>query len=250
MSKSIVIIGGHGKVALRLARLLSSAGKSVHSVIRDEAHSQDIQSAGATPVVLSLENDPPEKFTKQFVDTQADLVYFSAGAGGKGAPERTKKVDYEGALKIFDAIEGVKQQGGAKTPRLVLVSAIDIRNPDRVPEHYDETDKQRSEQMRKAIGTYIHWKYEADKNLVQRTAFDWTILRPGGLTDDAGTDKVSIGKTHLYPAIPRDDVAAVLALLADREDAAGLAIDLVGGDTPTKEALDAFVTRGVTDWLG
>ena len=114
----------------------------------------------------------------------------------------------------------------------------------------------------------MHWKYEADKNLVQRTAFDWTILRPGGLTDDAGTGKVSIGKTHLYPAIPvrtfnkrcakpvlieshqRGDVAAVLALLAEREDTAGLAIDLVGGSTPTKEALDAFVARGVTDWLG
>ena len=132
----------------------------------------------------------------------------------------------------------------------------------------DEADKQRAEQTRKAIGTYMHWKYEADKNLVQRTAFDWTILRPGGLTDDAGTDKVSIGRTHLYPTIPvrafderhtemtltesqkRDDVAAVLALLADREDAAGLAIDLVGGDTPTQEALDVFVARGVTDWLG
>ncbi|KAJ3529247.1 hypothetical protein NMY22_g9069 [Coprinellus aureogranulatus] len=202
MSKSIAIIGGHGKVALRLARLLSSAGKSVHSVIRDESQSQDIKSTGATPVVLSLENDPPEKFTKLFVDTKADLVYFSAGAGGKGGAERTKKVDYEGAVKIFDAIEGVKQQGGEKNPRLVLVSAIDVRNPDKIPEHYDETDKQKSEGIRSSIGTYVHWKYEADKNLVQRKAFDWTIVRPGFLLDEAGTGKVSLGRTHLYPGIP------------------------------------------------
>lgn len=85
---------------------------------------------GASPLVLSLEDDPKEKFSEAFENK--DIVYFSAGAGGKGGPERTRKVDYEGALKVFDAIELV---GGAK-PRLILVSAIDIRDPNTIPPHY------------------------------------------------------------------------------------------------------------------
>lgn len=124
------------QVALKLARLLSAAHKTVHSVIRNESQSEEIREAGAQPVVLSLEDDDVQKFTKQFVDSAADVVYFSAGAGGKGGAERTRKVDYEGALKIFDAIERVEKSGGKKNPRLILVSAIDIRNPDKVPEHY------------------------------------------------------------------------------------------------------------------
>ena len=45
-------------------------------------------------------------------------------------------------------------------------------------------------------------------------------------------------------------MAKVLALLVDREDAAGLAIDVVGGDALIEEALDAFIKKGETDFLG
>jgi len=94
----------------------------------------------------------------------------------------------------------------------------------------------------------MKYKYEADKNLVKRDAFKWTILRPGGLTDGKGTGKADIGRTHLSKTISRDDVAEVLALLVDREDAAGFAIDLVGGETLLSEGLDAFVDKGETDF--
>lgn len=118
----------------------------------------------------------------------------------------------------------------------------------------------------------MHWKYEADKNLVKRTAFKWTILRPGGLSNNPGEGKVDVGRTHLGKMISvknllytvlicvlskrfshcsqRDDVAEALALLVDREDAAGLAIDIVGGDTPIYEGLDAAIKKGETDFLG
>jgi len=174
-------------------------------------------------------------------------VYFSAGAGGKGGEERTKKVDYEGALKIFDAIEGVE---GPIKPRLILVSALDVRDPEKIPTHYNEDDIAHSNRLRKVIPTYMHWKYEADKNLVKRTAFKWTILRPGGLSNNPGEGKVNAGRTHLGKMISRDDVAEALALLIDREDAAGLAIDIAGGDMPIKEALDAVIKKGETDFLG
>lgn len=130
-SKTVIIIGGHGQVSLHLSTHLSPT-HTVYSIIRTPSHEQDVQKTGATPILLSLENDPKESFTKLFEEKKADVVVFSAGAGGTGGPERTKAVDYEGAVKIFNAIEGVD---GDK-PRLLLVSAVDIRDPEKIPSHY------------------------------------------------------------------------------------------------------------------
>ncbi|KAJ7092424.1 NADH(P)-binding-domain-containing protein [Mycena belliarum] len=243
MPKKVVIVGGHGNVALRLARLIGPS-HSVTSIIRSTEHEEDIKAASATPLLLSLEASPVAEFTAAFQG--ADVVYFSAGAGGKGGEERTKKVDYDGALKVFDAIEAVD----SPRPRLVLVSAIDIRDPDKIPAHYSEEDITLAKRVREHIAVYMKWKYEADKNLVRRDKFKWTILRPGGLSNEPGAGKASIGRTHLSPTISRDDVAAVLALLLDREDAAGLGIDMVGGDTPISEGLDAMIKKGATDFVG
>lgn len=81
-------------------------------------------------MVISLEEAPKEDFTGIF--DGAKLVYFTAGAGWKGYPERTVNVDWKGAVKVFDAIEGVD---GPK-PRLILVSSIDVRDPKKIPAHY------------------------------------------------------------------------------------------------------------------
>lgn len=100
------------------------------SIIRDASHAPDIESAGAKPLLLSLEESQITDLVEAF--TGVDVVYFAAGAGAKGGPERTKTVDYEGAVKVFDAIELVPQT----KPRLILVSSIDVRHPDKVPDHY------------------------------------------------------------------------------------------------------------------
>ena len=116
---------------MRLARLLSKRPKTeVYSIFRNSEHTKEIAETGAKPLVLSLEDDTEEKFAEIFEDK--DVVYFSAGAGGKGGPERTRKVDYEGALKVYNAIELVR---GTK-PRLILVSAVDVRDPNIIPAHY------------------------------------------------------------------------------------------------------------------
>lgn len=114
---------------MRLAKLLSPT-HAVTSIIRDPSQEQDIKDISATPLVLSLEDSPAADFSNAFKGY--GVVYFSAGAGAQGGEERTKKVDYEGALKIFDAIEGVQ----GEKPLLILVSAVDIRNPDKIPAHY------------------------------------------------------------------------------------------------------------------
>ncbi|KAF8755422.1 NAD(P)H-binding [Rhizoctonia solani] len=247
MSLNIVIIGGHGKVALHLARKASTAGHTVTSVIRDPSQNEDISATGAKPHVLSLEDAPISDFSNLFTETKADVIYFSAGAGGKDGEERTKAVDYQGALKTFDAIDSVS----GKKPRLVLVSGLDVGNEDRFPEHYTEQDKQVALHVRKAIAAWYKWKYEAEKVLVKRTSFEWIILRPGGLSDNPGTGKADIGRTHLTSTISREDVATALLHLATvPSKAAGLGIDMAGGDKPIGPALDAFVEKGVTDWLG
>jgi uncharacterized protein YbjT (DUF2867 family) len=114
---------------LRLARILGPSN-SVTSIIRTPAHEEEIKAASATPLLLNLEESPVSDFTAAFQG--ADVVYFSAGAGGKGGEERTKRVDYEGALRVFDALQAVKEP----RPRLILVSAIDIRDPNTIPAHY------------------------------------------------------------------------------------------------------------------
>lgn len=242
---NIAIVGGHGNVSMRLARLLASrANTRVTSIFRNPEHTDEVAATGATPLVVSLEDAPKEKFVEIFEGK--DIVYFSAGAGGKGAPERTRKVDYEGALKVFDAIELVR---GPK-PRLIMVSAIDVRDRNVRPAHYTDEDLKHSEAVWQSIGRYMQAKYDADKNLVQRTAFKWTILRPGHLTNEPGTGRATVGKAPLGTSISRDDVAYTLALLADRPDAAGLGIDLNGGNDKIEEALDAFIKKGESDFLG
>lgn len=187
------------------------------SIIRSPSHADDITAASATPLVLSLEDASVSDFTNVFEDT--DVVVWSAGAGGKGGPERTKAVDYEGALKVFDAIEAVQ----GKKPRLILVSAVDVRDRTKIPAHYasracyiiinlqyladdvpplpfslqNEKDLEKSASVWKSIGTYMQYKYEADKNLVNRTTFPWTIVRPPTLLDTPGTGKADAGVTHV-----------------------------------------------------
>jgi len=137
MSKVVTIVGGHGKVALRLAKLLSATHK-VNSIIRTADHSVDLTSISSsiTPIVASIEDDPVSTFTNIFKDSE--VVVFSAGAGGKGGPDRTEKVDYRGALKVFDAIEAIDCQG--EKPRLILVSSLDTRDRNIIPSHYNEED--------------------------------------------------------------------------------------------------------------
>lgn len=117
---------------MRLAQVLSKrANTKVLSIIRNTEHSQDVASTGATPLVLSLEDDSKEKFTEVFEGK--DVVYFAAGAGGKGGPERALTVDRDGALKVFDALEDVK----GEKPRLILLSAMDVRDRTKpAPAHY------------------------------------------------------------------------------------------------------------------
>ncbi|HEY6638587.1 MAG TPA: SDR family oxidoreductase [Solirubrobacterales bacterium] len=208
---NVVIVGGHGKIGLRLEKLLAERGDSPRGIIRKTEQAKDLEEIGAEPIVLDIEN------VDDISDALAgaDAVVFAAGAGPGSGPARKRTVDYGGAVKLTDAA----QQQGIR--RYLMVSSIGSNRPETW-----------SEQMR----PYQEAKSEADKYLME-SGLDYTILRPGRLTDDAGTGKVEIAETVDYAEITRDDVAAVLAECLGADNTIGKASDLVNGGTPIPEAV-------------
>ena len=205
----IYIAGGHGKIALLLARQLATAGHEPVAIIRNPAQGVDVAAVGATSVVLDLEASSPEQIAD--VVTGADAVVFAAGAGPGSTPERKLTVDRDGAIKLADAA------AAAGVQRYVLVSAIGA-------DSFDASSED-------VFQIYLRAKSEADAH-VRGTSLDWTIVRPGGLTDDAPTGRVTIGETVERGSIPRADVASVLFEALANGRWVGEQFEVVSGDTP------------------
>jgi uncharacterized protein YbjT (DUF2867 family) len=209
---TVVIAGGHGQIALRLAKLLSARGDAVRSLIRNPGHEAGVHATGAEPVVADMEalGDLAE-----FVDS-ADAVVFAAGAGPGSGPERKRTVDLGAAVKLLD---GARRTG---VRRYLMVSAMGAADP-----------AAGSEAMR----PYLEAKSQADAALAA-SDLEWTIVRPGGLTDDPGTGLVELAPSlGRRGTITRDDVAAVLVGCLDEPRTVRATFDLLQGETPIAQAL-------------
>ncbi len=195
MAIDVAVAGGHGKIALRLLRLLASRGDRARGLIRDPGHAADLEAAGALAVGADLENLDANAIADSIAGAEA--VVFAAGAGPGSGPARKRTVDYGAAVKLIDAcrIAGIS--------RYLMISAIGVHAP-----------AARGEQM----GPYYEAKLEADQALAA-SGLDYTIVRPGRLTDDPGTGLVEAApRLERGGQIPRDDVAAtLLACLDDPE---------------------------------
>lgn len=202
----VLVAGGHGQIARHLLRQLAAAGHHPRGLIRNPDHAADLEADGAVPVLCDLEQDDPAPHLGA-----ADAIVFAAGAGPGSGPERKRTVDYGAAVKLMEA--GVS--------RYVMVSAISAGRPG-----------EWSEQMR----PYYEAKAGADERLME-SGLDYTIVRPGGLTDDPGTGRVAIGTELDRGDIPRDDVAAVLLAVLETPGTVGKTFELVSGDTPVDEAI-------------
>jgi len=207
----IVVAGGHGQVARRLLGLLAERGDRARGLIRNPEHAADLEAIGAEPVLCDLEG---EEDIAPFVEG-ADAVVFAAGAGPGSGPARKQTMDLGGAVKL---IEGAKENG---TARYVMVSSMGANHPERS-----------SGQMR----PYIEAKAEADRRLAE-SGLDWTIVRPGGLTDEPGTGRIRVGTDIGSGQVPRDDVAATLVAVLDVDATIGESFDLLSGDQPIDEAV-------------
>ena len=210
----VVVAGGHGKVGLRLLRLLAERGDRARGLIRKPEQAGDLEQVGAEAVICDLEGDDDVSDHVR----GADAVVFAAGAGPGSGAERKRTMDLGGALKLIDA---AKANG---VPRYLMVSAMGAADP-----------SQGSEQMR----PYLEAKHDADQALA-RSGLDFTIVRPGMLTDDRGTGRVALAESlGRRGEVTRDDVAAVLLAALGAENTAGRTLELLGGATPIEEAVRA-----------
>lgn len=217
----IVIAGGHGKIALQLESLLAARGDQVVGIIRNPAHADEVAATGAQTVVLDLETATAGEVATHL--DGADAVVFAAGAGpGSGAP-RKQTVDRDAAILLADAAET------AGVRRYVMVSAMAADAA--APEDPDNP----------VFSAYLRAKGAADDDIRSRAALDWTIVRPGLLTDDAGSGLVTIAATTGPGAVARADVAAVLLAVLDDPGTTGSTFELISGDSPVDAAVGAVV---------
>ncbi|MDR7275006.1 SDR family oxidoreductase [Catenuloplanes atrovinosus] len=211
----IVIVGGHGKVALLLAPLLVRAGDEVTSVFRNPEHTPDVAATGARPVVADLEKLDTEAIAALLAGH--DAVVWSAGAGG-GDPARTYAVDRDAAIRTMDAAVS------AGVRRFVMVSYFGAG-----PDHGTPQES--------GFFPYAEAKSAADAHLAG-TGLDWTILRPSRLTSDAPTGLIETAEQGATAtSVTRADVAAAVAAALADPATRGRTVEFNNGGTPIASAL-------------
>ena len=215
----VVIAGGHGRIALLLERLLAERGDQAVGLVRNPAHVGDVQKAGAEAVVCDLEAASAEDVVVLLAG--ADAVVFAAGAGpGSGAP-RKDSVDRGASVLMADAAE----RAGVR--RFVQISSMGTGQPPR-----PGTDE--------VWAAYITAKTAAEDDLRARD-LDWTILRPGRLTDAPPTGRIRLAPPPVpRDTVPRADVAAVVVALLDNPGTRHQTLELVGGDSPVATAVHSI----------
>ncbi|MBP2703041.1 NAD(P)H-binding protein [Microbispora sp. RL4-1S] len=218
----VVIAGGHGKIALRLERLLSARGDAPVGLIRNPDHAADVAAAGAEPVVCDLERAGRDEVARILIG--AGAVVFAAGAGPGSGAARKYTVDQGASVLLADAAER------AGVPRFIQISTMGAGSP--VAPGADEV-----------WTAYIAAKTAAEDDLRSRE-LNWTILRPGGLTDEPGTGLVTLADPPLPKGtVSRDDVASVIAALLDTPDTRHRVLELIGGGAPVDQAIRLVLIR-------
>ena len=212
----VLIAGANGKIGRHLVRLLADNGHLCRAMVRDPAQEWELRELGAHEVVVAdLEDDCRAALIS------CDAVVFTAGSGAHTGPDKTVDVDQNGAIGLIDQ---AREMG---VDRFVIVSSMRADDPDSGPEH---------------MRHYFIAKGNADDHL-RASGLDYTIVRPGKLTEAAATGKVRIAeRLDGFAEIPREDVAAVLLAVLETPAAAGAEFDLLAGERTIDDALSALGT--------
>ncbi len=218
----IIIAGGHGQIALLLAGQLAAAGHQPVGIIRKPEQTSDLEAARATALVADLEQSSVADLAAQLAG--ADAVVFAAGAGPSSGAERKLTLDRDGAILLADAA------GQAGVRRYVIISALATDDFDPALAGDDSTE---------VFQVYLRAKSEADA-YVRGTDLDWTVVRPGGLTDDPATGTVTLAESTGRGSVPRADVAAVVAALLTTGAGVRRQFELISGDQPIAAAVAAL----------
>lgn len=224
----IVIAGGHGQIALKLSRLLADAGHQPVGLIRQPDQAQDLRAAGAEPLVLDLELSSLDDVGLAI--DGADAVVFAAGGGANSGAARKLTVDRDGAILLARAAE----RAGVR--RYVMISALATDDFDADAADPDAADPSSVD----VFQVYLRAKSEADAYL-RESSLDWTIVRPGGLTDEPGSGLVQLAASTGRGMIPRADVAALAAGCLVDGLAIGQQFEAISGSDPIDQALRDLV---------
>lgn len=209
----IVIAGGHGQIARQFGRLVAASGHQAVGMIRNAEQVPDLEKLGIASAIIDLENTDVEAMTE--IVRGADAVVFAAGGGPDGNAERKETVDKGAAIMLAEAAQA------AGVRRYLMVSAMGTEQAD--PGSED------------VMQVYLRAKQAADDDIRSRD-LDWTIVRPGRLTDDVPTGRVELGDLE-SGAVTRGDVAHVLAEVVESDQAIGKTFDVLGGDVPIEQAV-------------
>src|SRR3954454_16047718 len=210
----VLVAGGHGQVALHLLRLLAERGHHGRGLIRNPDHAPELERIGAVPVLCDLETDDAVPHVGA-----AGAIVFAAGAGPGSGAERKRTVDSGGAVKLIEAAEELGVQ------RYLMVSSMGAGDPESAPE---------------AMRPYQQAKHDADEALAA-SALEWTIVRPGGLTDEPGSGRVAVAeRLGRSCSVPRADVALVLVESLTSPRTVRRTFELLEGDVPVARALAAL----------
>ncbi len=209
----VLVAGANGQVGQHIVRLLVERDHQVQAMIRDQDQAQRLRELGGEPVVADLEGDVSHTVQG------SDAVIFSAGGGPGSGAEKKETVDYGGASKLIQAAieHGVN--------RYLMVSTVGAQDP-----------KNANEKMQ----PYLRAKARADEEL-KHSGLDYTIVRPGPLTDEQGTGRID-ASTELgrRKEIPREDVARTIVVALEQRNTVGKTFEVFAGETPVEEALESL----------
>ncbi|MCP3030986.1 SDR family oxidoreductase [Halobacillus sp. A1] len=205
----VLVAGANGNTGRLLIKYLKQDGHEPYGMVRKEEQKSTIEKLGGTPVLADLTKDVGHAIKGM------DAVIFAAGSGSSTGPEQTEAVDRDGAINLVKHTENL----GIK--KFVMLSSMSA----------DE-----SSQAEGNFKTYLEMKAQADEYL-RGTELDYTIVRPGALTDNEGTSKINVGEKVERGEIPRSDVAKTMIAAIQEPNAYHKTFELISGDTQIEEAL-------------
>ena len=204
----VLVIGANGNTATRTIRRLAAGPHDPVAMIRDPDQRPKFDALGVPSVLADLE------YPIDHAVAGCDAVIFAAGSGGKTGKDKTVLVDHLGAIRSMVAAEVL----GAK--RYIMLSSINNDVNSTSP-----------------IAHYHKAKAHADNHL-RETGLDYTIVCPGGLTDEAGTGRVQVSADCGGRGLTsRENLADVLARCLDLDNTIGKCFSLLEGETPIADAL-------------
>lgn len=210
----VLVAGAHGNTGKLLVKNLRQEGHEPYAMIRKEEQKAEMERIGGIPVLADLESEGDVGRAVKGMDA----VIFAAGSGSGTGPDKTTDVDRDGAIRLIDATE----RDGIK--KFVMLSSMGANDPNQVEGGFRH---------------YLQMKHDADEHL-KKSELDYTIVRPGGLTKEAGTGKIKVGESVGQGEVPREDVARTIISCLQEPNAYHKTFEMISGDTQIEDALKSL----------